>query len=120
MANLAMWSLIIATAIIVMIVIIGIRNSVLAARGNESTMQDGTETTALIINAVQHRNQNAEGRLSINLTVEFTAGTEKILTQKDVVVKIFNADEFKPGRQVTIRYRNDSPSKIVVLGNEIN
>ncbi|MDZ7320158.1 hypothetical protein N4G41_00730 [Kosakonia sacchari] len=120
MANFAMWGLIVAIAVITVVVIIGIRNSIVSARINEAIKKEGTETSALIVDAAQHRNQNAEGRLSLNLTVEFNAGTEKVVTRKDVVVKIFDADEFKPGQRVTIRYKNDDPSQIVVLGNAGN
>lgn len=115
-----MWSLIIVTAVITVVVIIGVRNSIVSARINEAIKKEGTETSALIVDASQHRNQNAEGRLSLNLTVEFTAGTERVVTCKDVVVKIFDADEFKPGQRITIRYKNDAPAQIVVLGNAGN
>ena len=120
MANFAMWSLIIVTTVITVVVIIGIRNSIVSARGSEAIKKEGTETSALIIDAFQHRNQNVEGRLSLNLTVEFIAGTKRVVTSKDVVVKIFDANEFKPGQRVTIRYKNDAPSQIVVLGNAGN
>jgi hypothetical protein len=120
MANFAMWGLIVATVVITVVVIIGIRNSVVSARINEVIKKEGTETSALIVDTSQHRNQNAEGRLSLNLTVEFIAGTEKVVATKDVVVKIFDVDEFKPGQRVTICYKNDAPSQIVVLGNVAN
>lgn len=120
MVNFAMWSLIVVTTAITVVVIIGIRNSIASARTNEAIKKEGTEASALIVDASQHQNQNAEGRLSLNLTIEFTAGTEKVVTRKDVVIKIFDADEFKPGQRVTIRYKNDDPSQIVVLGNAGN
>ena len=99
MANFAMWGLIVAIAVITVVVIIGIRNSIVSARINEAIKKEGTETSALIVDAAQHQNQNAEGRLSLNLTVELTAGTEKVVTKKDVVIKIFDADEFNPGSE---------------------
>lgn len=117
MANYAMWGLIIVTAVITMVVIIGIRNSLVSARSNEAIKKEGIETSALIVNATQHQNQNAEGRLFLNLTVEFIAGSEKVVTEKTVVVKIFDAEAFKPGQRVTIRYKHEAPSQIVVLGN---
>ncbi|WP_039054782.1 DUF3592 domain-containing protein [Enterobacter sp. Bisph1] len=117
MATIAMLGLLTATVILAVVVFIGIRNSVVSARSSESIRQNGTTASALIVNAEQHRNQNAEGRLSLNLTVEFTVDMEKVVTQKDVIVKIFEADAFKPGQYVTIRYKNDSPKKIVVLGD---
>ncbi|ORJ48289.1 hypothetical protein PUATCC27989T_02076 [Phytobacter ursingii] len=120
MANYAMWGLIIVTAVITVVVIIGIRNSLVSARSNEDIKKEGMETSALIVKATQHRNQNAEGRLSLNLTVEFIAGSEKVVTEKDVIVKIFDADAFKPGQRVTIRYKHEAPSQIVVLGNAGN
>ena len=115
-----MWGLIIVTVVITVVVIIGIRNSLVSARSNEAIKKEGMETSALIVKATQHRNQNAEGRLSLNLTVEFIAGSEKVVAEKDVVVKIFDADAFKPGQRVTIRYKHDVPSQIVVLDNAGN
>lgn len=120
MANYAMWGLIIVTAVITVVVIIGIRNSLASTRSNVAIKEEGMETSALIVKTTQHRNQNAEGRLSLNLIVEFNAGLEKVVAEKDVVVKIFDADAFKPGQRVTIRYKNDAPSQIVVLGNTGN
>jgi len=120
MANFAMWCLIVVTTVITGVVIIGIRNSVVSARSNEVIKLEGVETSALIVDAVQHQNQNVEGRLSLHLTVEFTDGTEKVIAQKDVLIKIFNADEFKPGQRVTVRYKKDAPLQIVVLGNASN
>ncbi|RDT52859.1 hypothetical protein DXF93_19955 [Escherichia coli] len=63
--NYAMWGLVITTTVIMVVVIIGIRNSLISARSNEAIKKEGMETSALIVKATQHRNQNAEGRLSL-------------------------------------------------------
>ena len=94
MANLSLLILVVVNVAIIVLVIIGIRNSIVSTRNNEMIRQDGVETFALIVDAVQHKNQNIEGQLSLNLTVEFTDGEKKIVAHKDVIVKIFEADNF--------------------------
>lgn len=120
MASIAMWTLIAATVVIVIIVIIGVRNSIVSTHRNEDIKTNGTETIALITTVTQHKVQNAEGLLSLQLTVEFNAGDEKVTTKKDILVKILHIDEFKIGNNITIRYKEKDPSVIVVLGNATN
>ncbi|MCU5771710.1 hypothetical protein N5923_08955 [Erwiniaceae bacterium BAC15a-03b] len=119
-ASFAMWSLIIASVVIFIIVIIGVRNSIASARNNEDIKRNGKEVIALITTATQHKNKNAEGLLSLQLIVEFNVGNEKTITQKDILVKIFHADDFKIGKNITIRYKENKPEEIVVLGNATN
>ncbi|TDT52407.1 hypothetical protein DFO53_3572 [Enterobacter sp. AG5470] len=42
------------------------------------------------------------------------------MQKKDVIVKIFNADAYRVGKKVTIRYSANNPEKIVILGDVKN
>lgn len=51
----------------------------------------------------------------MQLTLEFNAEGEKVATRTDVIVKIFDADAYKVGKEVSIRYRQSNPEELVVL-----
>lgn len=120
MANIAMWFLIIISVAIVILVAVGVRNTVVSGRENEEIKKNGRETVALIIRAEQDKNQSAEGRLSLHLSVKFMANGKEINAPKDIIVKIFDAEAYRAGREITIRYRESNPEKLVVLGNVTN
>ena len=96
------------------------RNSILAGRSHERIKNSGKESTARITHAQQHDNQKVEGVLVLHLQVEFEAAGMRIATGKDVIVKIFDVDNYKAGREITIRYMTDDPTKIVVMGDVRN
>ncbi|MDH2913623.1 hypothetical protein N7V53_13920 [Kosakonia sp. HypNH10] len=55
------------------------------------------------------KNKNAEGRLSLHLFVKFIANGKEVIVPKDVTVKIFDADNYRAGKEVTIRYLESNP-----------
>lgn len=120
MENIAMWLLIILSVAIVILVIVGIRNTIVSVRENEEIKKNGRETIALITPAEQDKKQNAEGRLSLHLSVQFMANGKEINTQKDIIVKNFDAETYRAGKEITIRYRESNPERLVVLGNVTN
>lgn len=120
LANIAFGLTVIICSFAIIIVFIGVRNSILAGRSHERTKNSGKESTARITHAQQHDNQKVEGVLVLHLQVEFEAAGMRIATGKDVIVKIFDADNYKAGREITIRYMTDDPTKIVVMGDVRN
>ncbi|WP_342324670.1 DUF3592 domain-containing protein [Kosakonia sp. BYX6] len=120
MATIGLWIAIIFGVVAVIILFIGIRNSVNDGRENEEIKSSGKETTALITHAEQDKNQNVEGLLHLKLSLEFVASDKKIDTQREIFVRIFHADEFKPGKTVSIRYMENNPTKLIVMGNAHN
>lgn len=62
-------------SIVLIVVFIGVRNSVRSYRENEAIEQNGKETTALITHAEQR--DSIEGGLIQRLQLEFTAGSVK-------------------------------------------
>lgn len=113
-----MWFAIIVGTIVMSVMFIGIRNSVISSRENEVIKRTGTETTALITHAEQVN--HTEGGLIVKLTLEFVAGSEKVIAQKEIIVRVFNVDEFKAGREITLRYREERPTAFIVMGNATN
>ncbi|TNL04822.1 hypothetical protein CYD30_23215 [Kosakonia cowanii] len=105
-------------SIVLIVVFIGIRNSVRSHRENEAIKQSGKETTALITHAVQR--DSTEGGLILRLQLEFTAGGVKTATQKEIIVRAFNADEFKAGKTIAIRYMENEPTSLIIIGNATN
>lgn len=105
-------------SIVLIVVFIGIRYSVRSHRENEAIKQSGKETTALITHAVQR--DSTEGGLILRLQLEFTAGGVKTATQKEIIVRAFNADEFKAGKTIAIRYMENEPTSLIIIGNATN
>jgi len=105
-------------SIVLIVVFIGVRNSVRSHRENEAIEQNGKETTALITRAEQR--DSIEGGLILRLQLEFTAGSVKTATQKEIIVRTFNADEFKSGKAIVIRYMENEPTSLIIMGNTTN
>lgn len=120
LANIALGLTVIICSFVIIIVFIGARNSVLAGRSYERIKNSGKESIARITHAQQHDNQKVEGVLVLHLQVEFDAAGKRIATGKDVIVKFFDADNYKVGREITIHYMTDDPTKIVVMGDVRN
>lgn len=120
LATITMWITIIVCTTAIIVVFIGVRNSIVAGRAHERIKNLGKETTARITHAEQHNNQSVEGVLVLHLKVEFDAEGRTINTGKDIVVKTFNADNYKAGHEITIRYIKDDPTKILVMGDVRN
>lgn len=120
MATIAFWILICFVIFSVMIIFIGVRNSVVSGREEEMIKNRGKETTALITHVEQNKNQSIEGVLHLNLTFQFTAGNQQRITQRELFVRMLHLEEFKPGKVVTIRYLEEEPTKFVVMGNCTN
>lgn len=120
MATISFWILMCLVVFSVIIIFIGVRNSVISGRENEMIKDRGKETSALITHAEQDKNQNVEGTLHLNLSLEFVANGQKIVTRREIFVRIFHADEFKAGNKTTIRYLENEPTKLIVMGNAIN
>lgn len=117
MATIAFWLVICFLIFSVVIIFIGVRNSVISGREEEMIRKRGKETTALITHTEQNKNQSIEGVLHLNITLEFSADNHVRLTQREIFVRMLHLDEFKPGKSVTIRYLEEEPTKLVVLGN---
>lgn len=115
-----MWLLISLSIAIAILVIVAIRNTVVSERDNDEIKKKGSEAVALITHVEQDKNQNVEGYLSLRLTIWFMANGKEINAEKDIVVKISNADAYRAGKRVTIRYSASNPEKIVVLGDVKN
>lgn len=105
-------------SIVLIVVFIGVRNSVRSYRENEAIEQNGKETTALITHAEQR--DSIEGGLILRLQLEFTAGSVKTATQKGIIARTFNADEFKSGKTIVIRYMENEPTSLIIMGNATN
>jgi uncharacterized protein YpmS len=120
MATIAMWILICLLIFSIVIIFIGVRNSVVSGREEEMIKNRGKETTALITHTEQNKNQSIEGVLHLNLTLEFSADNQVRVTQREVFVRMLHLDEFRAGKSVKIRYLAEEPTKLVVLGNCIN
>ncbi|AML56345.1 hypothetical protein AXX16_0610 [Serratia rubidaea] len=73
-----------------------------------------------MIDAKPHDNQTADGRLFISLLIEFTIGDEKTSTNKDINISAFYAEEYKPGKLITVKYQRRNPKNIIVVGNVNN
>lgn len=116
--TIGMWFAFTVGAIVMVVMFVGIRNSVVSSRKNEEIKNTGKETIALITHAEQIN--TTEGGLILNLKLEFTVDGEKITARKDVIVRVFNADEFRAGREVAIRYRENQPTALIVMGNATN
>lgn len=114
MANYAMWTLVAMTIVITVIVIVVVRNTVVSARRENEIEINGKEALALIVSAKQNVNQNSEGFLSLQLTVEFNIENKKIETQKNVLIKIFDAGNYRAGNYIAIRYKANHPEYIVL------
>ena len=115
-----MWLRISLSIAIVILVIVAIRNTVVSERENDEIKKQGSEVLALITHVEQDKNQNVEGCLSLHLTIQFMANGMEINTKKDIIVKILNADAYRAGKRVTIRYSAYNPEKIVILGDVKN
>lgn len=120
MATIAMWILVFLVIFSVVIIFIGVRNSVVSGREEEMIKNRGKETTALITHTEQNKNQSTEGVLHLNLTLEFSADNQVRVTQRELFVRMLHLDEFRAGKSVKIRYLAEEPTKLVVLGNCIN
>ena len=83
-------------------------------------MNSGQEVEAIVIDAKPHDNQIADGRLFISLLIEFTIGDGKISTNKDVNISAFYAEEYKPGKLITVKYQRSNLQNIIVVGNVNN
>lgn len=120
MANFALWLNIIITSVVVIIVIIGVRNSVRSSKDNEALLKKGQEVPALIVAASQHKVQNADGVLTLEITVEFEVNNNSRRVKRDITVQTFHADEYKSGKEIKIKYNKENPDEIVILGNAKN
>jgi len=120
LANTALGLNVIICCCVITIVFIGVRNSILAGRAHDRIKKSGKETTARITHAQQHDNQKVEGVLVLHVKVEFDAECKRIATGKDIIVNTFNADSYKRGHEITIRYMRDDPTNIVVMGDVRN
>ncbi|MGY5958860.1 DUF3592 domain-containing protein [Kosakonia sp. BK9b] len=115
--TLAMWLCIILCSGGLVIVFIGVRNSVISSRENEAIKRTGIETVARITDARQPDGRTTEGGIFLQLTLEFTAGTRPIATQREIIVKVFDADKYRRGNTVVIRYRDADPTQLVIMGD---
>jgi len=120
MATKAFWILNFLVIFFVVIIFIGVRNSVVSGREKQMIKNRGNETTALITHTEQNKNQSIEGVLHLNLTLKFNADNQVRVTQREVFVRMLHLDEFRAGKSVTIRYLAEDPTKIVVMGNGKN
>lgn len=116
--DIALGLAVIIFSIVLIVVFIGVRNSVRSHRENEAIKQNGKETTALITHAEQR--DSIEGGLILRLQLEFIAGGVKTVTQKEIIVRTFNADEFKSGKTIMIRYMENEPTSLIIMGNATN
>lgn len=120
LADVALWFNIIVTCSLLIVVFYGVRNTLRSSKNNESIMNSGQEVEAIVIDAKPHDNQTADGRLFISLLIEFTIGDGKISTNKDVNISAFYAEEYKPGKLITVKYQRSNPKNIIVVGNVNN
>ncbi|WP_442801806.1 hypothetical protein [Serratia rubidaea] len=120
LADVALWFNIIITCSLLIVVFYGVRNTLRSSKNNESIMNGGQEVEAIVIDAKPHDNQTADGRLFISLLIEFTIGDEKTSTNKDINISAFYAEEYKPGKLITIKYQRSNPQNIIVVGNVNN
>ncbi|WBF45530.1 hypothetical protein [Serratia rubidaea] len=120
LADVALWFNVIVTCSLLIVVFYGVRNTLKSSKNNESIMNSGQEVEAIVIDAKPHDNQTADGRLFISLLIEFTTGDEKISTNKDINILAFYAEEYKPGKLITIKYQRSNPQNIIVVGNVNN
>lgn len=119
MVNVAFWSNVALTLALMLLVMVGIWNACRAARKNRVIMQHGRETRALIVNATPHKRQVVIGKVSVQLQLAFSVGGEGYHVLKDVIVSPCHVDTLRVGNRVVIRYREDCPKSIVVVG-EVN
>ncbi|UJD82447.1 hypothetical protein FS595_23120 [Serratia rubidaea] len=120
LADVALWFNIIITCSLLIVVFYGVRNTLRSSKNNESIMNSGQEVEAIVIDAKPHDNQTANGRLFISLLIEFIIGDEKISTNKDTNISSFYAEEYKPGKLITVKYQRSNLQNIIVVGNVNN
>lgn len=119
MVNVAFWSNVALTLALVLLVMVGIWNTCRAARRHRVIMKHGKETRALIVNATPHKRQVVVGKVSVQLQLAFSVNGEGYHVLKDVIVSSYYVDALRVGNRVVIRYREDCPKSIVVVG-EVN
>ncbi|ASM23945.1 hypothetical protein BVG89_21725 [Serratia marcescens] len=120
MVNVAFWSNVALTLALMLLVMVGIWNTCRAARRHRVIMQHGKETRALIVNATPHKRQIIVGKVSVQLQLAFSVNGEGYHVLKDVIVSSYYVDALRVGKRIVIRYREDCPKSIIVVGEVSN
>ncbi|WP_439041059.1 hypothetical protein [Serratia bockelmannii] len=115
MVNVALWSNVVLTLVLMLLVMMGIWNTCRAGRENQAIMKHGKEARALIVNATPHKRQVIVGKVSVQLQLAFSVKGEGYHVLKDVIVSPYYMDALRIGNRVVIRYREGYPRSIVIM-----
>lgn len=115
MVNVALWSNVVLTLVLMLLVMMGIWNTCRAGRENQAIMKHGKEARALIVNATPHKRQVIVGKVSVQLQLAFSVKGEGYHVLKDVIVSPYYMDALKVGNRLVIRYREGHPRSIVIM-----
>ncbi|HFT7668196.1 TPA: hypothetical protein ACGR4L_004295 [Serratia marcescens] len=104
------------TVAIVLLLVITMLNVCRSAWKKRTLMVRGKATRARIVTVTQHKKPVALGKHALQLQLMYSVRGEGYHVLKDVLVAACAVDEFKAGKEITLRYSEEDPKMIVSLG----